>query len=94
MINPEQNIYKQATSVRNDILWPLEDPPEPGDNVLGFYLFSGALDVRATTINEEMKLAAVHAIAALAKETIPEEVIEAYGGSNIPLVRIRLSQNH
>jgi malate dehydrogenase (oxaloacetate-decarboxylating)(NADP+) len=47
---------------------------------LGFpYIFRGALDVRATSINEEMKLAAVKAIASLAKETIPEEVIEEAG---------------
>src|SRR5690606_1142377 len=48
-------------------------------NVLGFpYIFRGALDVRATTINEEMKLAAVHALANLAKETVPDEVSSAY----------------
>ena len=59
-----------------------------GNNVLGFpFIFRGALDVRATTINEEMKLAAVKAIAALAKETIPEEVIEAYGEKNISFGR-------
>jgi malate dehydrogenase (oxaloacetate-decarboxylating)(NADP+) len=58
------------------------------NNVLGFpYIFRGALDVRATSINEEMKLAAVKAIAALAKETIPEEVIAAYGEKNISFGR-------
>jgi malate dehydrogenase (oxaloacetate-decarboxylating)(NADP+) len=60
------------------------DHPNQVNNVLGFpFIFRGALDVRATTINEEMKLAAVHAIAELAKETIPEEVIEAYGEKSI-----------
>ncbi|MBL6660556.1 MAG: NADP-dependent malic enzyme [Crocinitomicaceae bacterium] len=87
LANPEPEIsYKQATSVRNDIIMATgrSDHPNQVNNVLGFpFIFRGALDVRATTINEEMKLAAVHAIAALAKETIPEEVIEAYGGSNI-----------
>ena len=58
------------------------------NNVLGFpFIFRGALDVRAKTINEEMKLAAVKAIASLAKETIPEEVIEAYGEKNISFGR-------
>jgi len=54
------------------------------NNVLGFpYIFRGALDVRATCINEEMKLAAVKAIASLAKEAVPEEVNEAYSEKNI-----------
>jgi malate dehydrogenase (oxaloacetate-decarboxylating)(NADP+) len=58
------------------------------NNVLGFpFIFRGALDVRATCINEEMKLAAVKAIANLAKETIPEEVIEAYGEKHISFGR-------
>ncbi|MFM7299782.1 MAG: phosphate acyltransferase, partial [Crocinitomicaceae bacterium] len=64
------------------------DHPNQVNNVLGFpFIFRGALDVRATTINEEMKLAAVKAIASLAKETIPEEVIEAYGEKNISFGR-------
>jgi len=64
------------------------DHPNQVNNVLGFpYIFRGALDVRATTINEEMKLAAVKALASLAKETIPEEVIEAYGEKNISFGR-------
>ncbi|MDO7614277.1 MAG: NADP-dependent malic enzyme, partial [Crocinitomicaceae bacterium] len=87
LANPEPEIsYKQATSVRKDIIMATgrSDHPNQVNNVLGFpFIFRGALDVRATTINEAMKLAAVHAIASLAKETIPEEVIEAYGGSNI-----------
>jgi malate dehydrogenase (oxaloacetate-decarboxylating)(NADP+) len=58
------------------------------NNVLGFpFIFRGALDVRATTINEEMKLAAVKAIASLAKESIPEEVVEAYGEKSITFGR-------
>jgi malate dehydrogenase (oxaloacetate-decarboxylating)(NADP+) len=87
LANPEPEIsYKEATSVRKDIIMATgrSDHPNQVNNVLGFpFIFRGALDVRATTINEEMKLAAVKAIAALAKETIPEEVIEAYGEKNI-----------
>lgn len=91
LANPEPEIsYKDATSVRNDIIMATgrSDNPNQVNNVLGFpFIFRGALDVRATTINEEMKLAAVHAIASLAKETIPEEVIEAYGEKNISFGR-------
>jgi len=87
LANPEPEIsYKDAMSVRKDIIMATgrSDHPNQVNNVLGFpYIFRGALDVRATTINEEMKLAAVKAIASLAKETIPEEVIEAYGEKNI-----------
>jgi malate dehydrogenase (oxaloacetate-decarboxylating)(NADP+) len=87
LANPEPEIsYKEATSVRKDIIMATgrSDHPNQVNNVLGFpFIFRGALDVRATTINEEMKLAAVKAIASLAKETIPEEVIEAYGEKNI-----------
>lgn len=91
LANPEPEIsYKDATSVRNDIIMATgrSDNPNQVNNVLGFpFIFRGALDVRATAINEEMKLAAVHAIASLAKETIPEEVIEAYGEKNISFGR-------
>jgi len=91
LANPEPEIsYKDATSVRKDIIMATgrSDHPNQVNNVLGFpYIFRGALDVRATTINEEMKLAAVKAIASLAKETIPEEVIEAYGEKNISFGR-------
>jgi malate dehydrogenase (oxaloacetate-decarboxylating)(NADP+) len=94
LANPEPEIsYKEATSVRKDIIMATgrSDHPNQVNNVLGFpYIFRGALDVRATTINEEMKLAAVKAIAALAKETIPEEVIEAYGGKNISFGRAQI----
>jgi len=87
LANPEPEIsYKDAMSTRKDIIMATgrSDHPNQVNNVLGFpYIFRGALDVRATTINEAMKLAAVKALAALAKETIPEEVIEAYGEKNI-----------
>lgn len=87
LANPEPEIsYKDATSVRKDIIMATgrSDHPNQVNNVLGFpFIFRGALDVRATCINEEMKLAAVHAIASLAKETIPEEVVEAYGEKNL-----------
>ena len=87
LANPEPEIaYEDATSVRMDIIMATgrSDHPNQVNNVLGFpFIFRGALDVRATTINEEMKLAAVKAISSLAKETIPEEVIEAYGEKNI-----------
>ena len=91
LANPDPEIsFKDATSVRKDIIMATgrSDHPNQVNNVLGFpFIFRGALDVRATTINEEMKLAAVKAIAALAKETIPEEVIEAYGEKNISFGR-------
>jgi len=94
LANPEPEIsYKDATSVRKDIILATgrSDHPNQVNNVLGFpYIFRGALDVRATTINEEMKLAAVKAIAELAKETIPEEVIAAYGEKNISFGRDQL----
>jgi len=91
LANPEPEIsYKDAMSVREDIIMATgrSDHPNQVNNVLGFpFIFRGALDVRATAINEEMKLAAVKAIAALAKESIPEEVIEAYGEKNISFGR-------
>lgn len=91
LANPEPEIsYKDATSTRDDIIMATgrSDHPNQVNNVLGFpFIFRGALDVRATSINEEMKLAAVHAIADLAKESIPEEVIEAYGEKNISFGR-------
>lgn len=91
LANPEPEIsYKEAMSTRKDIIMATgrSDHPNQVNNVLGFpFIFRGALDVRATSINEEMKLAAVKAIAALAKETIPEEVIEAYGEKNISFGR-------
>lgn len=91
LANPDPEIsYKEATSARKDIIMATgrSDHPNQVNNVLGFpFIFRGALDVRAKTINEEMKLAAVKAIASLAKESIPEEVIEAYGEKNISFGR-------
>ncbi len=56
------------------------DYPNQVNNVLGFpYIFKGALDVRASCINMEMKIAAVHALAELAREPVPQEVLDAYG---------------
>lgn len=87
LANPDPEIpYKDAIAARKDIILATgrSDYPNQVNNVLGFpYIFRGALDVRATCINEEMKLAAVKAIAALAKETVPEEVNEAYSEKNI-----------
>lgn len=87
LANPEPEIsYKDATSTRKDIIMATgrSDHPNQVNNVLGFpYIFRGAMDVRATCINEAMKLAAVKALASLAKENIPEEVLEAYGDRSI-----------
>ena len=78
LANPDPEIsYEKAMEARKDIIMATgrSDNPNQVNNVLGFpYIFRGALDVRATKINEEMKLAAVKAIAKLAKEPIPEEV--------------------
>lgn len=83
LANPDPEIaYETATSVRKDIIMATgrSDHPNQVNNVLGFpFIFRGALDVRATTINEEMKLAAVKAIANLAKQPVPEMVSKAYG---------------
>ncbi len=91
LANPDPEIsYADATSVRDDIIMATgrSDNPNQVNNVLGFpYIFRGALDVRATSINEEMKLAAVRAIAELAKEPVPEVVNEAYGEKNISFGR-------
>jgi malate dehydrogenase (oxaloacetate-decarboxylating)(NADP+) len=87
LANPEPEIpYKEAMAARPDVIMATgrSDHPNQVNNVLGFpFIFRGALDVRATTINEEMKLAAVKAIAELAKETVPDEVSEAYGERSI-----------
>ena len=87
LANPDPEIsYADAMSVRDDIIMGTgrSDHPNQVNNVLGFpYIFRGALDVRSTAINEEMKMAAVNAIAALAKEPVPNEVSEAYGEKNI-----------
>lgn len=87
LANPNPEIsYKEATEAREDVIMATgrSDNPNQVNNVLGFpFIFRGALDVRATSINEEMKLAAVHAIADLAKEQVPEEVVVAYGEKNL-----------
>ncbi len=87
LANPDPEIaYKDAVDSRDDIIIATgrSDHPNQVNNVLGFpFIFRGALDVRATTINEEMKLAAVRAIADLAKEPVPEVVNEAYDEKNI-----------
>ena len=73
---------EHAHEVRPDVIMATgrSDYPNQVNNVLGFpFIFRGALDVQATTINEEMKIAAAEAIAALARERVPEEVAAAYG---------------
>ena len=83
LANPDPEIsYNDAISVREDIIMATgrSDHPNQVNNVLGFpYIFRGALDVRATSINEEMKLAAVRSIAELTKEVVPDKVNLAYG---------------
>ncbi len=85
--NPDPEIpYDEAIAARPDVIVATgrSDHPNQVNNVLGFpFIFRGALDVHASTINEEMKLAAVRAIAALAKEAVPEEVNLAYGIKNL-----------
>ncbi len=87
MANPDPEItYEDATSVRDDIIMATgrSDYPNQVNNVLGFpFIFRGALDVRATAINDEMKIAAVKSLAELAKEDVPDSVIRAYGGKPI-----------
>ncbi len=84
MANPDPEIpYPDAKEARNDIIMATgrSDYPNQVNNVLGFpFIFRGALDVKATAINEEMKLAASKALAALAKEPVLESVRKAYGG--------------
>ncbi len=83
--NPDPEInYELAMKTRDDIIMATgrSDHPNQVNNVLGFpYIFRGALDVRATAINEEMKQAAVFAIASLAKQQVPEMVLKAYGST-------------
>ena len=85
MANPDPEITpEEAHAVRGDVIMATgrSDYPNQVNNVLGFpYIFRGALDVRATTINMEMKVAAVHALAALAQEDVPDEVAAAYQGA-------------
>lgn len=87
MANPDPEIaYDEARSVRDDLIMATgrSDFPNQVNNVLGFpFIFRGALDVRATCINETMKIAAVKALANLAKEDVPDSVLSAYGGEPI-----------
>ncbi len=87
MANPDPEIMPEAVkAVRPDaiIATGRSDYPNQVNNVLGFpYIFRGALDVRATTINDAMKIAAAHAIAALAREDVPDEVSAAYRGRRL-----------
>jgi len=82
--NPDPEITpEEIQEVRNDAIVATgrSDYPNQVNNLIGFpYIFRGALDVRAKTINEEMKVAAAHAIAALAREDVPDEVVAAMGG--------------
>jgi malate dehydrogenase (oxaloacetate-decarboxylating)(NADP+) len=83
LANPDPEItYEEAMAARPDTIMATgrSDYPNQVNNVLGFpFIFRGALDVRATAINEEMKLAATHALASLAREDVPESVTKAYG---------------
>ncbi|TRZ64073.1 NADP-dependent malic enzyme, partial [bacterium] len=87
MANPDPEItYEDATSARDDIIMATgrSDYPNQVNNVLGFpFIFRGALDVRASTINDEMKIAASKALADLTKEDVPDSVIRAYGKNRI-----------
>ena len=87
LANPTPEIsYEDAMASRPDVLMSTgrSDYPNQINNVIGFpYIFRGALDTRATAINEEMKLAAVHAIANLAKKPVPDVVNEAYHVNNL-----------
>lgn len=91
MANPDPEItYEDATSVRPDLIMATgrSDYPNQVNNVLGFpFIFRGALDVRASAINEEMKMAAVKALAALAKEKVSALVRGAYGGQDFEFGR-------
>lgn len=87
MANPDPEItYEDAMDARSDVLMATgrSDYPNQVNNVLGFpFIFRGALDVRASCINEEMKVAAVYALARLAKENVPEYVSAAYNVKNL-----------
>ncbi len=87
MANPDPEItYQDAFEARQDIIMATgrSDYPNQVNNVLGFpFIFRGALDVQARAINQQMKIAAVNALASLAKEDVPDSVIKAYGGEPI-----------
>jgi len=94
LANPDPEIgYDLAMSTRPDLIMATgrSDHPNQVNNVLGFpYIFRGALDVRATEINEAMKLAAVHALAELSKEPVPDIVNNAYGDTTLAFGRTYL----
>ena len=87
MANPDPEIMPEdAFDARKDVIMATgrSDYPNQVNNVLGFpFIFRGALDVMASAINEEMKLAAAHALADLAKEDVPDSVMKAYGGQKL-----------
>jgi malate dehydrogenase (oxaloacetate-decarboxylating)(NADP+) len=87
MANPNPEIsYEDAVAARDDLIFATgrSDFPNQINNVLGFpFIFRGALDVRATTINEEMKIAAAYALAKLTKEEVPDSVNLAYQSKNL-----------
>src|SRR5471032_3134571 len=87
LANPDPEIgYDEALAARPDAIVATgrSDYPNQVNNVLGFpFIFRGALDVRATTINDEMKLAAANALAALAREDVPDEMDAAYAGQHL-----------
>jgi malate dehydrogenase (oxaloacetate-decarboxylating)(NADP+) len=91
MANPTPEIgYDEAVAARADVIMATgrSDFPNQVNNVLGFpFIFRGALDCRATTINDEMKLAASHALANLAKDDVPDSVLRAYGQDRITFGR-------
>ena len=91
LANPNPEIsYENAMASRDDIIFATgrSDYPNQVNNVLGFpYIFRGALDVRARKINEEMKVAAVHALANLAKQPVPDMVLTAYNKDHIEFGR-------
>ncbi|MCX7833641.1 MAG: NADP-dependent malic enzyme [Ignavibacteria bacterium] len=91
MANPNPEItYPDALEARSDVIMATgrSDYPNQVNNVLGFpFIFRGALDVMATTINDEMKIAASYALAKLAKEDVPDSVIRAYGDKKIEFGR-------
>ncbi len=91
MANPVPEIeYQVAVDTRPDVIMATgrSDYPNQINNVLGFpFIFRGALDVRATEINEEMKIAATKALADLAKEDVPDDVLQAYGATRLQFGR-------
>jgi malate dehydrogenase (oxaloacetate-decarboxylating)(NADP+) len=91
MANPDPEItYDDAKAARSDVIMATgrSDFPNQVNNVLGFpFIFRGALDVRATAINEEMKMAAAQSLAELARQPVPDDVCAAYGGQHFEFGR-------